>query len=111
MWQRRGGRGNRRAIPMSCSMEVIRSRTPRGASRAHSRPAATLRPARLPRLYTETANRLMAAGCVAADDEADELIAAAPDDESLEMWIRRREQGEPLPWITGTTRFCGHTLR
>jgi release factor glutamine methyltransferase len=53
----------------------------------------------------------LAAGCVAAADEADELIAAAPDDESLEAWIRRREQGEPLSWIIGTTRFCGHTLR
>ncbi|MGH9243279.1 MAG: N5-glutamine methyltransferase family protein [Acidimicrobiales bacterium] len=56
-------------------------------------------------------NRLMAAGCVAADEEADELMATAPDDNTLEAWIRRREQGEPLAWITGTLQFCGHPLR
>lgn len=56
-------------------------------------------------------DRLTAAGCVTAAEETDELIAAAPDDELLERWIRRREQGEPLPWIIGTTRFCGRTLR
>jgi release factor glutamine methyltransferase len=55
--------------------------------------------------------RLTAAGCVAADEEADELLAAAPDDATLETWIRRRERGEPLAWITGTLEFCGHTMR
>jgi release factor glutamine methyltransferase len=55
-------------------------------------------------------NRLRAAGCVAADEEAEDLIAAAPDGNTLEAWLRRREQGEPLAWITGTLRFCGHTL-
>ncbi|HEY7948366.1 MAG TPA: HemK/PrmC family methyltransferase [Acidimicrobiales bacterium] len=55
-------------------------------------------------------NRLAAAGCVAADEEADELLAAAPDDASLEAWILRREHGEPLAWITGTMQFCGRTL-
>lgn len=55
-------------------------------------------------------DRLVAAGCLAADVEANELIAAAPDEETLEVWIRRREQGEPLAWITGTTQFCGHTV-
>src|SRR5438128_12656682 len=56
-------------------------------------------------------NRLRAAGCVAADEEADELLAAAPDDNTLEAWIRRREQGEPLAWITGTVQFCGRSRR
>jgi release factor glutamine methyltransferase len=56
-------------------------------------------------------NRLVAAGCVAADEEADELVAAAPDDATLECWLRRREQGEPMPWITGTLQFCGQTLQ
>ena len=55
-------------------------------------------------------DRLMAAGCVAADEEAEELIAAAPNDTTLEAFISRREQGEPLAWITGTIRFCGHTV-
>jgi len=53
---------------------------------------------------------LVAAGCVAADEEAAELVAAAPDAGALEQWIVRREQGEPLAWITGTVRFCDHTV-
>lgn len=40
-------------------------------------------------------DRLVAAGCVAADEEAAELAAAAPDSRTLEAWLRRREQGEP----------------
>lgn len=54
--------------------------------------------------------RLAAAGCVAAEAEADEFLAAAPDATTLEAWLRRREQGEPPAWITGTTNFCGRTL-
>ncbi len=54
--------------------------------------------------------RLRAAGCIAAEEEAGELLEAAPNDETLEAWIRRREHGEPLAWITGTTRFCEHSL-
>ncbi len=54
--------------------------------------------------------RLVSAGCVAADEEADELLAGAPDDETLGAWVRRREQGEPLAWITGSLVFCGHTI-
>ena len=57
------------------------------------------------------ADRLLAAGCVAADLEADELIGAAPDGDALEAWIRRRERGEPMAWITGRARFCGRWLR
>lgn len=57
------------------------------------------------------ADRLTAAGCVAAAEEAGELTAAAPDAGTLEMWIRRRERGEPLAWIVGTTQFCGRALR
>ena len=55
--------------------------------------------------------RLTAAGCVAAEEEADELLAAAPDDATLESWLRRREQGEPLAWITGSLQFLGHTIQ
>ena len=54
--------------------------------------------------------RLSAAGCVAAEEEAAELIAAAPDSLVLETWIRRRDRGEPLAWITGTVRFCGREI-
>ena len=56
------------------------------------------------------ADRLAAAGCVDAAGEAAELVAAAPDDATLEAWVRRREHGEPLAWMTGSTSFCGHTL-
>lgn len=56
-------------------------------------------------------DRLVAAGCVAAEEEAAELLAAAPDAGTLEAWLRRREQGEPLAWITGAMRFCGLTIR
>lgn len=54
-------------------------------------------------------DRLAAAGCVAAGEEAAELLAAAPDEPTLEAWLRRREQGEPLAWITGVP-FCGRRL-
>jgi release factor glutamine methyltransferase len=53
----------------------------------------------------------VAAGCVAADEEAAELIADAPDDATLEWWLLRREQGEPLAWITGRLAFNGLVLR
>jgi len=55
--------------------------------------------------------RLRAAGCIAAEEEADELLAGAPDTATLAEWVGRREVGEPLAWITGTVRFCGHRLR
>jgi release factor glutamine methyltransferase len=58
----------------------------------------------------ELAARLAAAGCVAAEDEADELATAAADDATLEAWVRRRERGEPLAWIVGSVTFCGRAL-
>jgi len=56
------------------------------------------------------AQRLAAAGCVAPDDEARELLHDAPDDAELETRLRRREAGEPLAWITGRMRFGGLEL-
>lgn len=53
---------------------------------------------------------MSAAGCVAADEEAEELLRLAPDPGTLESWISRREQGEPLAWITGRATFCAHEL-
>jgi release factor glutamine methyltransferase len=61
-------------------------------------------------LLEAVTNRLLAAGCVAADEEAAEFLAAAPDEPTLEAWLRRREQGEPPAWITRTHVFCGRTL-
>jgi release factor glutamine methyltransferase len=54
--------------------------------------------------------RLAAAGCVAASEEAEELVAAAPDLDTLEGWLAQREAGVPLAWITGGLLFAGHRL-
>ena len=54
--------------------------------------------------------RLAAAGCVAAAEEAAELLAAAPDPATLETWLTQREDGVPLPWIVGATTFAGRRL-
>jgi release factor glutamine methyltransferase len=64
----------------------------------------------IPPVSEAVVSRLVAAGCVAADEEADELLAAAPDEVTLEAWVRRREQGEPLAWIVGSQQFCGETV-
>jgi release factor glutamine methyltransferase len=56
-------------------------------------------------------DRLVAAGCVAADEEAARFVDAAPDPVTLERWVCRRERGEPPAWILGTTAFCGRAVR
>lgn len=59
----------------------------------------------------EVARRLREGGFVAAEDEAADLLLSAGGDEALlESRLRRRLEGEPLAWITGTTRFCGLEL-
>ena len=50
---------------------------------------------------------LESAGCVAAPEEATELIAAARDETELRRMRERRLSGEPLAWVTGRTVFCG----
>jgi release factor glutamine methyltransferase len=55
---------------------------------------------------------LSGAGFVAAEDEAEELLAcAAGDAELLDVLVGRRLTGEPLPWITGSVSFCGVQVR
>lgn len=55
--------------------------------------------------------RLERAGCVAAPQEADELIrASAGEAVALDALVARRTSGEPLAWVTGTTSFCGLEL-
>jgi release factor glutamine methyltransferase len=55
---------------------------------------------------------LASAGFVAADEEADELLARADGDgELLEALLARRLTGEPLAWITGSVLFCGVEIR
>jgi release factor glutamine methyltransferase len=58
----------------------------------------------------DVVSRLAAAGCVAPDEEARELQHDAPDHATLEARLRRREAGEPLPWITGRVDFGGVLL-
>lgn len=52
--------------------------------------------------------RLRAAGCVAAEDEAIDLVeAAGGDPDCLEKLVARRCQGEPIAWLLGSVTFCG----
>ncbi len=52
--------------------------------------------------------RLTEAGCIAAREEADALIAAAAGDpDVLEDLVTRRTGGEPIAWLTGAVAFCG----
>jgi release factor glutamine methyltransferase len=56
----------------------------------------------------ELVARLEDAGCVAPEEEADELDEAARgDEELLGRLVARRVRGEPLAWVTGATRFAG----
>jgi release factor glutamine methyltransferase len=56
---------------------------------------------------TALTRTLAAAGCVAAEEEARELLVAAADEDALASMVARRVTGEPLAWITGRTGFCG----
>jgi release factor glutamine methyltransferase len=62
------------------------------------------RPDRLSR--SDLVRRLRAAGCVAAEEEADELLGAALGPENLSSMLARRVAGEPLAWIVGSVLFC-----
>jgi release factor glutamine methyltransferase len=56
--------------------------------------------------------RLREAGFVAARDEATELLEASRENAALlASMIERRVRGEPLAWITGSSTFCGMTIR
>ena len=47
------------------------------------------------------------AGCIAAREEADELIrAAAGNPDVLDDLVSRRANGEPIAWLTGSVTFC-----
>jgi release factor glutamine methyltransferase len=62
--------------------------------------------------FVALTTRLAGAGFVAADEEAEELLAsAAGDAERLDALVARRLAGEPLAWITGRTTFCGLDIR
>jgi release factor glutamine methyltransferase len=55
---------------------------------------------------------LARAGCVAADEEAAELLAAAAGERStLLSLVHRRLRGEPLAWVTGRAAFGELSVR
>jgi release factor glutamine methyltransferase len=55
---------------------------------------------------------MQAAGFVAAEEEARELVASARrDGVLLDELVGRRLTGEPLAWITGSVHFCGVEVR
>ena len=61
---------------------------------------------------TDVEAALAAAGFVAADEEAAELVAAGGGDaDLLGSLLDRRLSGEPLAWVTGRTRFAGLDVR
>ena len=54
---------------------------------------------------------LQKAGCIAAREEAVELLAAAGGEPlALRELLARRCAGEPLAWLVGATRFCGERV-
>ena len=58
-------------------------------------------------IYTIIVNRLRAAGCVFAEDEAQLLISAARTPKDLTAMVDRRVAGLPLEHVIGWTKFCG----
>ncbi|MGK5685013.1 putative protein N(5)-glutamine methyltransferase [Actinoplanes sp. URMC 104] len=59
----------------------------------------------------EVVNRLRAAGCVFAEQEAAVLLEAAADDDELERMVQRRVGGEPLEQVVGHADFAGIRVR
>jgi len=55
-------------------------------------------------------DRLRAAGCVFAEDEARLLTSAASSNEGLEALVARRVAGEPLEYVLGWVEFDGLKL-
>jgi release factor glutamine methyltransferase len=55
-------------------------------------------------------DRLRAAGCVYADDEARLLNSATSSSAALEALVARRVAGEPLEYLLGWVEFCGLRL-
>jgi release factor glutamine methyltransferase len=56
---------------------------------------------------TVVIDRLRAAGCVFAEDEAELLIGDAQTEAQLSALVDRRVAGEPLEYVLGWASFCG----
>ena len=66
----------------------------------------------MPAMRDALVDLLARAGFIAADEEADQLIArAAGDGALLDALVSRRLTGEPLAWITGRVTFGGVEVR
>ncbi len=52
-------------------------------------------------------DRLRAAGCVFAEDEARLLVGSAPDAARLDEMVAERVRGVPLEHVVGWAEFCG----
>jgi release factor glutamine methyltransferase len=61
----------------------------------------------LPSHRATVVNRLRAAGCVFAEDEADLLISSAGTRRRLASMMARRVSGLPLEHVLGWAEFCG----
>jgi release factor glutamine methyltransferase len=70
-------------------------------------PAAADRPAPAEQAVVE---RLRAAGCVFAEDEARLLVGAATSPEELAGMVERRASGLPLEHVLGWAEFCGRRV-
>jgi release factor glutamine methyltransferase len=59
---------------------------------------------------TGLVERLRAAGCVFAEDEARLITSTARSAAELETMAKRRVSGEPLEHVLGWAEFCGHRI-
>jgi release factor glutamine methyltransferase len=60
-----------------------------------------------PERLAAVADRLRAAGCVFAEDEARLITEAAATPDDLDALVGRRAAGEPLEWVVGWAEFRG----
>ncbi|MCZ8516581.1 putative protein N(5)-glutamine methyltransferase [Paenibacillus filicis] len=58
-------------------------------------------------LFSNIVNRLRAAGCVFAEDEARLLVSAARTPDDLAAMVDKRVAGLPLEHVIGWAEFCG----
>ncbi|NUP63443.1 MAG: putative protein N(5)-glutamine methyltransferase [Nonomuraea sp.] len=60
-----------------------------------------------PSPFPAVVQRLRAAGCVFAEDEAELLVSTAHTPSELDAMVERRAGGLPLEHVLGWARFCG----
>ena len=60
---------------------------------------------------SDVADRLRAAGCVFAEDEAELLLGTARSPDELESMVAQRAAGRPLEQVVGWAELCGVRVR